>query len=134
MSFLNKNPFDYFVSDFIEQIIHIPCKHQKERLYLLRQFTKDMRLCDDVRMEEVVRKLNGHVVRALKCVCQRAASIAILKGMSCVENVCFDRAIHYVGKKKTREDNFLVFRLCFVKTSDRLLLDQDPMWMLFEIR
>jgi hypothetical protein len=83
--------------EFIEQVNHIPCKHQKERLYLLHEFTKDMRLCADVKMEDIVRRLNGHVVRALKCVCQRAASLAILKGKSCVENVCFDKAIQYVS-------------------------------------
>ncbi|KAI6174768.1 hypothetical protein M3Y97_00958200 [Aphelenchoides bicaudatus] len=47
-------------------------------------------------MEDIVRRLNGHVIRALKCVCQRAASIAILNGFPCVKNVCFDKAIQYV--------------------------------------
>jgi ATP-dependent 26S proteasome regulatory subunit len=87
----------FVFSEFIEQVIHIPCKHQKERLRLLREFTKDMRMCEDVRVEDIVRRLNGHVVQALKCVCQRAASIAVLNGMDCVKNVCFDKAIQYVS-------------------------------------
>ncbi|KAI6179605.1 hypothetical protein M3Y98_00628400 [Aphelenchoides besseyi] len=80
----------------IELVIHIPYKNQRERLRLLYQFTRDMRLCSSISLESIVKRLNGHVVKALHCVCQKAAALAILNGTNVVEERFFDKAIQHV--------------------------------------
>jgi hypothetical protein len=62
-----------FMQIFIEYIgfiVQIPYKNQRQRLTLLYEFTKETKLSNEIVLEEVVKRLNGHVVRALKCVCE----------------------------------------------------------------
>ncbi|KAI6234527.1 hypothetical protein M3Y99_00805200 [Aphelenchoides fujianensis] len=88
---------------FIEVVVHIPYKTQRERLLLLRQFTSKMRLCPSISLEATVKRLNGHVVRALRCVCERAAASAVLNGTATIEERFFAKAIqHVVFRQKIR--------------------------------
>ncbi|CAD5205604.1 unnamed protein product [Bursaphelenchus okinawaensis] len=81
---------------FLYNIQHIPYIAQKERLYILRKFTADLNFDPEIRAASLVRSLNGHVVKAVHCVCRRAASLAILKGASTITREDFSKAIQYV--------------------------------------
>ncbi|CAD5208459.1 unnamed protein product [Bursaphelenchus xylophilus] len=97
---LTSNELTLFRTEFHQFLVnvqHIPFKPHKERLYILRKFTADLAFEEAIRVESLVKRLNGHVVKALYCVCRRAASLAIMRGSKTIWDEDIDQAIKYVS-------------------------------------
>ncbi len=84
----------------LEKKIYVPAPNEKDRLKILKKFTKDYPLARDVVLEEIARKTDNFVGWDLEALCREAALIAIKEKGNSLDEISMKNFLDAIPKIK----------------------------------